>query len=72
MVLTAYAFKAIIRDVLASRPSFDPRRQAILLVAGDKQGVNERRFYERLIVTAEKRLDEHLESLARNGNKNRS
>lgn len=52
--------------------AFDPRRQAILLVAGDKQGTNERGFYERLIATAEKRLDEHLESLARNGSKNRS
>jgi hypothetical protein len=28
--------------------AFDPKRQAILLVAGDKSGVNQKRFYRNL------------------------
>lgn len=40
--------------------AFDPDRAAILLVAGDKSGVNEKRFYKRLIATADKRFDQHL------------
>ena len=40
--------------------AFDPRRQAILLVAGNKAGVNEKRFYKRLIQTADARFDAHL------------
>ncbi|MDF0675055.1 MAG: type II toxin-antitoxin system RelE/ParE family toxin [Nitrospira sp.] len=40
--------------------AFDPRRHAILLVAGDKSGGSERRFYEELIRKADKRLDAHL------------
>src|SRR5208282_6725201 len=43
--------------------AFDPRRNAILLVAGDKSGVNEKKFYRRLIDKADKRYKEHLESL---------
>lgn len=43
--------------------AFDPSRQAILLVAGDKSGGGEKRFYERLIKRADERFDEHLESL---------
>ncbi len=43
--------------------AFDPRRKAILLVAGDKSGVNERRFYRRLIEKADKRFDAHLDRL---------
>ena len=39
--------------------AFDTRRQAILLVAGDKSGGSEKRFYRSLIATADKRLDEH-------------
>ena len=39
---------------------FDPRRQAILLVAGDKAGVNESRFYRGLIATADGRYAAHL------------
>jgi hypothetical protein len=33
--------------------AFDPERNAVLLVAGDKRGVNERRFYKRLIAQAD-------------------
>ncbi len=40
--------------------AFDPNRRAVLLVASDKSGVNERRFYRRLIKTADERYDDHL------------
>jgi hypothetical protein len=43
--------------------AFDPRRNAILLVAGDKSGVSEPRFYRRLIDKADKRYKEHLEHI---------
>jgi hypothetical protein len=43
--------------------AFDPKRQAILLVGGDKGGANQRRFYKRLIAVADGRFDEHLASL---------
>ena len=40
--------------------AFDPERQAVLLVAGDKAGVNEQRFYKQLIATADTRFSRHL------------
>jgi hypothetical protein len=40
--------------------AFDRRRRAILLVAGDKSGVGERRFYRALINKADARFDAHL------------
>ena len=40
--------------------AFDPKRNAILLVAGDKAGVSERRFYRKLIEKADFRFDSHL------------
>ena len=43
--------------------TFDPKRRAILLVAGDKSGTSERAFYRRLIATADKRFDAHLARL---------
>jgi hypothetical protein len=43
--------------------AFDPRRNAILLVAGDKSGGSESKFYKRLIDKADKRFKEHLETL---------
>src|SRR5215831_10473398 len=43
--------------------AFDPRRQAILLVAGDKSGMSQGRFYKQLIATADKRFAAHLERL---------
>jgi hypothetical protein len=43
--------------------AFDPRRNAILLVAGDKSGVSETKFYRRLIDKADRRYKEHLENL---------
>jgi len=41
--------------------AFDPDRQAVLLVGGDKAGVNEKRFYKTLIRVADARFDRHLE-----------
>ena len=43
--------------------AFDPHRQAILLVGGNKCGVNQSRFYKRLIDIAENRYQEHLHNL---------
>ena len=43
--------------------AFDPDRQAILLVAGDKSGVSQKRFYKSLIARADQRFDEHLAAL---------
>lgn len=40
--------------------AFDPDRQAILLVGGDKSGVGEKRFYKQLIARADERFDRHL------------
>ena len=40
--------------------AFDPDRKAILLAAGDKSGGSEKRFYRRLIATADERFDRHL------------
>jgi hypothetical protein len=43
--------------------AFDPQRQAILLVAGDKSGGSQRRFYKSLIQAADRRFADHLKSL---------
>jgi hypothetical protein len=40
--------------------AFDPARQAVILVAGDKSGVAQKRFYKGLIAKADSRFDEHL------------
>jgi hypothetical protein len=40
--------------------AFDPKREAILLVCGDKSGVSEKKFYEALVNKADKRFHEHL------------
>ncbi|MEM8798757.1 MAG: type II toxin-antitoxin system RelE/ParE family toxin [Pseudomonadota bacterium] len=42
--------------------AFDPDRHAILLVAGDKSGVSEKRFYKKLIAKADARFSSHLDS----------
>ena len=44
--------------------AFDPQRKAILLVAGDKSGGSEKRFYKSLIAKADKRYRAHLDRLA--------
>ena len=43
--------------------AFDSTRKAILLVAGDKSGVSQKRFYRSLIRKADKRFAEHLNEL---------
>lgn len=43
--------------------AFDPQRQAIVLVAGDKSGTSEKRFYKQLIKKADERFDNHLTQL---------
>lgn len=40
--------------------AFDPKRKAIILVAGDKAGRDQRRFYRNLISIADRRFQEHL------------
>jgi hypothetical protein len=49
--------------------AFDPKRRAVLLVAGDKSGGSEKRFYRQLIAKADERFDNHLARLKRNRNK---
>lgn len=41
--------------------AFDPDRQAVLLIAGDKRGVNEKRFYRQLIAKADDLYARHLQ-----------
>jgi hypothetical protein len=43
--------------------AFDPKRRAMILVAGDKAGVAQRRFYKTLIGKADARFDDHLDKL---------
>jgi len=43
--------------------AYDPKREGILLVAGNKAGVKEKRFYKNLISKADNRYLEHLSSL---------
>ena len=40
--------------------AFDPERVAILLVSGIQCGADQRRFYKKLIATADERFDMHL------------
>ena len=41
--------------------AFDPDRKALVLAAGNKSGVSERRFYRTLIKKADERFDAHLD-----------
>ena len=43
--------------------AFDPRRSAIVPVAGDKSGGSEKRFYKQLIKKADRRFTDHCERL---------
>lgn len=40
--------------------AFDPKRQAILLVADDKSGISQKRFYKQLIKKADQRFEDWL------------
>jgi hypothetical protein len=43
--------------------AFDPERKAILLVAGDKSGGSQKRYYRQLIAKADLRFSGHLANL---------
>ncbi|MGA7196954.1 MAG: type II toxin-antitoxin system RelE/ParE family toxin [Roseiarcus sp.] len=43
--------------------AFDPKRQAILLVAGDKSGRSQKRFYKQFVAKADTRFAAHLDRL---------
>jgi hypothetical protein len=45
--------------------AFDPKRNAILLVAGDKSGASEQRFYRQLLAKADARYRQHLNRLVK-------
>jgi hypothetical protein len=45
--------------------AFDTRRKGILLVAGDKSGGSEKRFYRELLRKADNRFDAHLARLGK-------
>ncbi|ABC83302.1 type II toxin-antitoxin system RelE/ParE family toxin [Anaeromyxobacter dehalogenans] len=47
--------------------AFDPKREALLLIGGDKG--NDKRFYERTIPKAERLWDAHLQHLEKEGNR---
>lgn len=49
--------------------AFDPRRKAILLVAGDKSGGSQQRFYKELIRKADTCFARHLSQIPKGGTK---
>jgi len=51
------------REVWRVAFAFDPKRRAILLTGGDKGGADQKRFYKRLIATADSRFDAYLAAL---------
>ena len=57
--LRADTSDAVLRIAFA----FDPSRSAILLCAGDKSGVGQRRFYRQLIERADRLYEAHLAKL---------
>ncbi len=40
--------------------AFDPLRKAIVLCAGNKDGMNEKRFYKEMITLADREFSQHL------------
>jgi hypothetical protein len=48
--------------------AFDPERCAMLLVAGDKSGGSQKRFYKQLIEKADRRFESHLARLRKRRN----
>lgn len=53
------------RQVIRIAFAFDPKKMAILLTAGSKQGTNQQRFYRELIRKADALYDQHLAALKR-------
>jgi hypothetical protein len=47
--------------------AFDPERRAVILVAGDKSGVSQKRFYRSLVGTADSRFGDWLKQLQQRG-----
>jgi hypothetical protein len=47
--------------------AFDPERRAVLLLAGDKSGQSQARFYRTFIAKADKRFSEHLKDVREKG-----
>ncbi|WP_181703249.1 type II toxin-antitoxin system RelE/ParE family toxin [Chthonobacter albigriseus] len=47
--------------------AFDPNRRAVLLVGGDKAGLDQRRFYRRLIAKADHRFAKWLATQGEDG-----
>ncbi|MGA8160407.1 MAG: type II toxin-antitoxin system RelE/ParE family toxin [Acidobacteriaceae bacterium] len=47
--------------------AFDPKRGAILLVAGDKSGGSQKRLYRELIRKADQRFEAHLNRIKKEG-----
>ena len=45
--------------------AFDPERKAVLLVASDKSGISQSRFYKTLIQKADERFEDHLNQIVR-------
>ena len=50
--------------------AFDPKREAILLIAGNKRGVSQKNFYKKLIEKADDRYSKHLALLKKGGRRN--
>ena len=44
--------------------AFNPAREAVILAAGNKSGVSEKRFYRELLRQADARFDEHLNDIS--------
>lgn len=47
--------------------AFDVERDGIVLVAGDKSGANQKRFYKQLIALADQRFTNHQDRLKQQG-----
>jgi len=45
--------------------AFDPKRKAVVLVAGNKSGGSEKHFYKKLIAKADARFDAHIARLTK-------
>jgi len=44
--------------------AFNPEREAVILVAGAKQGRDQVQFYRKLIREADRRFDNHLKAVS--------
>ena len=46
--------------------AFDPERNGILLIGGNKSGVSQKQFYKKLVAKADELLDAHLAKIKAN------